>query len=386
MGKNELNNSTKQDLVDFSTKEAQLVWNRYGCMVVANSILLGFIGQLAIKEHPFGMLEILACFMGLLIALMWLFITSYGWHLSWYALCQSDSEELKVYNQWKRNVWKKLPAGPIWFFAHGVIFAFCLAYVLLTLHFSKCWLWPVVFVIALFVALLFWFKCVFEIARDRSCQEVKGVKVKTDNSKAASRLTVIVTVLSLGTAMIATIAAFISAHYAGVAVSYSAPWERPIMIHVNSEGSIVEGGILKGEIVRGEFISVTILLKNIGRRPAENITVSTWYAPSDELNNVRMGGVEKRTNVLQSEQMYTAWITIGRKPAQSQKFSKTIFLHYDISYADAFSHEEMEPLTLYLKYSRGDKVEWEEATVEERDTFQSNLKKAKAAMIESADK
>ncbi len=147
-----------QKLVDFATKESQLVWNRYGCMVVANSILLGFIGQLATKKCYGGLLGICACGMGLLIALVWLFITSYGWHLSWYILKQSGSDELKVYKQWKKEKWDNFPNDPIWFCAHLVIFAFCLAYVLLGFHFSNGLSWPVLFIILSCIVWVIWFK------------------------------------------------------------------------------------------------------------------------------------------------------------------------------------------------------------------------------------
>ena len=70
-----------KDCQDFAGRESQLVWNRYNCMVIANSILLGFIGQLTAKKDGSGLLESIACSVGLVIALLWLFITSYGWSL-----------------------------------------------------------------------------------------------------------------------------------------------------------------------------------------------------------------------------------------------------------------------------------------------------------------
>ncbi len=148
----------KRELVDFATKDSQLIWNRYGCMVVANSILLGFIGQLATKKYNSGWFGLCGCLIGLLIALLWLFITSYGWSLSWYTLKKSESDELKVYEEWKKEKWDNLPKDPIWLCAHLVILLFCLAYVLLTFLFSKCWLWPVAFFILLIIALIFWLK------------------------------------------------------------------------------------------------------------------------------------------------------------------------------------------------------------------------------------
>lgn len=153
--------NNKQKLVDFATKDAQLVWNRYGCMVVAHSILLGFIGQLAIKKCNGISLGIWACGIGLLIALLWLFITSYGWSLSWYILKKSDAIELKVYQEWKAKMWKERPKDPIWFCAHSVILTFCLAYILLTFHFSKGCFWAVVFFISFIIVVVFWIRRFF---------------------------------------------------------------------------------------------------------------------------------------------------------------------------------------------------------------------------------
>ena len=142
-------------LTDFATKDAQLVWNRYGCMVVANSILLGFIGQLATKKCNGSSLGIYACGMGLLIALLWLFLTSYAWSLSSYLLYKSKTPQLKAYEEWEKRMWNNLPKDPMWVFTHLVILVFCVAYILLTFHFSKCWFWPMVFIIVLIIALVF---------------------------------------------------------------------------------------------------------------------------------------------------------------------------------------------------------------------------------------
>lgn len=172
MGKNELDDSAKQKLCDFATKDAQLVWNRYGCMVVANSIFLGFIGQLATKKCNVNSLGIWACGIGLLIALLWLFLTSYGWSLSSYVFYKSKTPQQKAYREWKAKMWKELPKDPMWFFAHLVIILFCLAYILLTSYFSKSCFWPVVFFIVLIIALLFWWYKVasFDEAKDEQKQ------------------------------------------------------------------------------------------------------------------------------------------------------------------------------------------------------------------------
>ncbi len=145
--KEENNKEKKRSLVKFATEDSQLVWSRYGCMVVANSILLGFTGQLAIKKCHVGWLGIWACSIGLFIAFVWLFITSYGWHLSWHTLTESGSEELKVYEEWKKKVWGEKTKDPIWFYAHLAILAFCVAYILLIIHFSVGYFVPAVFIV-----------------------------------------------------------------------------------------------------------------------------------------------------------------------------------------------------------------------------------------------
>jgi hypothetical protein len=156
MNNDKLDDTDKQRLIDFATKEAQLVWNRYGCMIVANAIFLGFIGQLATKESNVNSLEIYACGMGLIIALVWLFLTSYGWSLSAYAFSKSGTPEQKVYQQWKEKVRSRHKRDPMWWFAHVLIFLFCIAYILLTFQLSKCRNWPVAFTMVFIIASICW--------------------------------------------------------------------------------------------------------------------------------------------------------------------------------------------------------------------------------------
>lgn len=154
MGNNEL---ADNELADFATKEAQLVWNRYNCMLVANSIFLGFIGQSAIGRNT-SSLGICACGIGLIIALAWLFLTSYAWSLSSYVFYKSKTPQKDAYVNWKKRMWGNRRKDPMWFFAHLVILVFCLAYFFLTIRFSKCCFWPALFLVALIMAFIYWYK------------------------------------------------------------------------------------------------------------------------------------------------------------------------------------------------------------------------------------
>jgi hypothetical protein len=95
------------NMLDFAKDEAQLVWRRYNNMLVANSILLGFIGQLILRGDitqkiiPAG-----ACILGLVITLCWLFLTSYGWSLShrWLLSAEDDCKKVAgVYKDWVKK-------------------------------------------------------------------------------------------------------------------------------------------------------------------------------------------------------------------------------------------------------------------------------------------
>lgn len=160
---------SRGNLIDIASREAQLVWSRYNCMVIANSILLGFIGQLTVKRDTQSLLGVIACLVGLIIALLWLFTTSYGWSLSssWFRASKGGddgkSEIYKVYKNWLNKVWTGKSQDPLWWLVHSVIIIFCIAYLLLAFSFAssiyECclrYIVPFGFTLVLGVALIIW--------------------------------------------------------------------------------------------------------------------------------------------------------------------------------------------------------------------------------------
>lgn len=126
---------SKDALRDAAQRDAQLVWMRYHYMMIANSILLAFIGQLATKDNVKGLLGVSACLFGLFISLLWLFLTSYGWSCSNELFQASEGDVLKAYRGWKKNVWSCKVPGPSWCFSHAVIVLFCIGWVSLGIYF-----------------------------------------------------------------------------------------------------------------------------------------------------------------------------------------------------------------------------------------------------------
>lgn len=148
--------------------EAQLVWNRYRCMLIANSILLGFVGHLAAQSNRYW-LGLISCLVGLVIALLWLFITSYGWSLSsrfFRAVMNTDIQGPDIfeeYQKWREEVWYKKSQDPLWWLAHSLIIIFCISYLLLALFFtssiSGCYLKYIIWfgsAVVLVVVLMVW--------------------------------------------------------------------------------------------------------------------------------------------------------------------------------------------------------------------------------------
>ena len=62
---------------------AELVWSRYNAMIVASTVGLGFLGQLASSQSDVkSYLAVAASLLGAAVCVLWWLITSYGWSLS----------------------------------------------------------------------------------------------------------------------------------------------------------------------------------------------------------------------------------------------------------------------------------------------------------------
>jgi len=129
---------TVRDIANFN---GNLVWTRYEAFLVANSIVLGFIGQLVsdgAAESP--VVRLVACVFGLLLTALWWWITSAGWSLmhSWLSVMPDDElPPENGYKNWKDKCRVQGNQDPIWWAAHLVIWIFYVAYVLLLFRFAN---------------------------------------------------------------------------------------------------------------------------------------------------------------------------------------------------------------------------------------------------------
>lgn len=123
------------NFIDALNAETQLVWARYNAMVVANSIILGFIGvsfiavaqNFAPKELTFGL-----AFGGGLLDYLWLFMTSLGWSLSKRFLQNTSGPIKDIYEKWYKEPWHQfLGCGAIWWCTHAIILLFLTGYIAL---------------------------------------------------------------------------------------------------------------------------------------------------------------------------------------------------------------------------------------------------------------
>lgn len=106
---------------------ADLVWSRYNAMVVAATVLLGFIAQ---DEVP-CLLKIYGAVMGVVATVLWWLLTSFGWSLL-------HAEGVKQsYTDWRSKFLLGKLQDPIWWSAHFMIWLFYLAYAKLLLFYLR---------------------------------------------------------------------------------------------------------------------------------------------------------------------------------------------------------------------------------------------------------
>ena len=61
--------------IDTINTEKNLIWQRYGVMLLANTIFLGFL----IQNRLSPLVAILMCFIGIALCIFWIAITWYAW-------------------------------------------------------------------------------------------------------------------------------------------------------------------------------------------------------------------------------------------------------------------------------------------------------------------
>ncbi len=115
------------------SEEANLIWNRYNAMIVANSISMAVLtGALSNDISNRG--GFLISFMGVIIVSLWWLITSFGWHLLHTHLGLNGSDS-KTYHKWRKQFSIVKKQDPIWWCAHLLIAVFYLAHCGFALHF-----------------------------------------------------------------------------------------------------------------------------------------------------------------------------------------------------------------------------------------------------------
>ena len=136
---------------DIANFNGNLVWTRYNAHLVANSIVLGFIGHLVAPSPTVDqsrVVPMVACLFGLTLTALWWRITSAGWSLmhSWLSVMPANERPPENgYEKWKKVCNVQGRQDSIWWGAHLVILIFYVAYVLLLIYFAideNGLLWP----------------------------------------------------------------------------------------------------------------------------------------------------------------------------------------------------------------------------------------------------
>lgn len=98
---------------------ADVVWSRYNAMVVADTVLFGFLTQ----EHVPCLVKIWGSVTGIAVTVCWWLLTSYGW-----SLLHAEKAVTKKYKDWRGKSLLGKSQDPIWWCAHAVIWIFYSAY------------------------------------------------------------------------------------------------------------------------------------------------------------------------------------------------------------------------------------------------------------------
>lgn len=146
------------ELREIAYIQAQLIWSRYNAMIVAHSILIGF---LAASPPGSNAIAILGCIIGLLLALIWWRMTSVGWSFMHALLKRTPQDDTatpeKIYDEWTKKFWFPRCQDSIWWGAHAVIAIFFAGYLVLFYHFARNEQLPGNFIIVVIVVFGLWF-------------------------------------------------------------------------------------------------------------------------------------------------------------------------------------------------------------------------------------
>ena len=199
-----------------------------------------------------------------------------------------------------------------------------------------------------------------------------NVWIKDRRSARYTRINVYSACISASTAMLAVIVSlFIHWQTRQLLV----PTERPIICAIDSKCI----GNINNDANNIE-ITLNLVIKNIGKHPAENIKITVWGAPLDEPNSLKIC----RDFILADSFFPDTQATLSNKIAiQLKSFNelkgqrKKVFLYIKMDYADAFILKQKYTQGFHLSYEIGKGVV-SGATLEEKDIFESSLKKVGA--------
>jgi hypothetical protein len=152
------------------------------------------------------------------------------------------------------------------------------------------------------------------------------------------------------------------------AEKFSKPWRRPIITCVNTKCSNPE---LTDDLYECQ---ITVSFKNIGKYPAEALTMRSWYALEAEPIHLMQAEGETLTNRIQPENPFHTFCCLRYKSGSLPKEKIVVFICLEIRYFDPFNNIWPEPTRLYFRFKHGDSVLYN-ANVEELNRFLPYLEK-----------
>lgn len=196
--------------------------------------------------------------------------------------------------------------------------------------------------------------------------------IKSKRAENHTRRTVCASWISAITAMLAVIVSF-WIHWQ--TRQLLAPSERPIISTVDSKCTRnVNTDTTELEI------TLRIIIKNVGKHPAEKIRLRVWGAPVEEPNNLKMTrDVILADPIFPDIQVsFSSKITIQLESFDRLKDQKKkVFFYVRMDYRDAFLPEKDYTQNFHIMYEIG-KGYVSGATLKEKERFESHLKKAGA--------
>lgn len=201
----------------------------------------------------------------------------------------------------------------------------------------------------------------------RICQLLR---LKTEEEKNT-----IVVRYAASSALVSAIAAVLAVLFSHHVWSQSEATRKPILMVTDSKCI----GKLNREDKKLE-INLRIILKNVGKYPADNVRLQVWYAPLDKPEKLEKSRDETMANVFYPECIFT-WtptLVLGLS-TNGEKFETKkhkMFFYVKLDYNDRFHETRKYTNDIYLVYETGS-GSIGSATVEMKKVFQKYLDEIK---------